>query len=180
MIFVQEQLPRATPLLCLDLDGTVRHGLDELGRFVNGPEDVIVFPEAVTMMRRWKVGGGRIIAVSNQGGIALGHVSAEKVRAAMIKTFNDSSQLFDRMQWCSHHPDAQDLEMSSCWCRKPKPGLIIEQVVDLARDCDEYYPPYMALMVGDREEDRQCAELAGIEFQWAAEWRAQAAVGSVA
>jgi hypothetical protein len=45
---------RRTPLLCLDLDGTVRHGKDELGHFVNGPEDVIVFPEAVEMMRRWK------------------------------------------------------------------------------------------------------------------------------
>lgn len=185
IIFPAEVKPRPTPLLCLDLDGTVREGKDDaLGRFVNGPEDVRVFPEAVTMMRRWKVGGGRIIAVSNQGGIALGHVSAEQVRAAMVETFNQSSQLFDRMQWCSHHPDAQDLEMARCWCRKPLPGLIIEQVVDLVRvyekeESPEYYPPYMMLMVGDRPEDEECARLAGIQFQWAAEWRAQAAVGSV-
>jgi D-glycero-D-manno-heptose 1,7-bisphosphate phosphatase len=181
VIFEGWEPPRPTPLLCLDLDGTVRQGPDDaLGKFVNGPEDVRVFPEAVTMMHRWKVGGGgRIIAVSNQGGIALGHVAAEAVRAAMIETFNQSRQFFDRMQWCSHHPDAQVLEMTSCWCRKPLPGLIIEQAVDMARDFNEYYPPYMALMVGDRPEDEECARLAGISFQWAAEWRAQAAVGQI-
>lgn len=41
-----------TPVLWLDLDGTVRHGKDELGHFVNNAADVVVFPEAVQMMRR--------------------------------------------------------------------------------------------------------------------------------
>jgi D-glycero-D-manno-heptose 1,7-bisphosphate phosphatase len=66
---------RAVPVLYLDLDGTVRHGKDELGRFVNGPEDVVVFPEAVERMRKWKQGGGRIIGVSNQGAWRLGSSS---------------------------------------------------------------------------------------------------------
>lgn len=44
-------MEKAVPVLYLDLDGTVRQGKDDgLGRFVNGPEDVIVFPEAVEMM----------------------------------------------------------------------------------------------------------------------------------
>lgn len=166
----------AVPLLCLDLDGTVREGKDDpLGKFVNGPEDVRVFPDAVTMMRRWKVAGGRIIGCSNQGGIALGYVTTELVRAAMMETARQCSGLFDRIQWCSHHPDAQDLEMANCWCRKPKPGLIIEQAIDLTHEYEgEYYPPYMALMVGDRDEDETCARLAGIAFQWADEWRSMA------
>lgn len=29
-------------------------------------------------------------------------------------------------------------------------------------------------MVGDRPEDEECARLAGLDFQWAAGWRAQA------
>jgi hypothetical protein len=101
---------RRVPLLCLDLDSTVRKGKSELGRFVHGPGDVEVFPEAVEMMRRWKNAGGRIIGVSNQGGVANG----------------------------------------------------------------EIYPPYMGLMVGDRPEDQECARLAGLDFQWAADWRSQA------
>lgn len=166
----------AVPVLYLDLDGTVRQGKDDaLGRFVNGPEDVVVFPEAVEMMRRWKDGGGRIVAVSNQGGVALGIVSAHNVAAAMVETQRQAGDLFDKIAWCSHHPNADHPEMARCWCRKPSPGLIIESALDLARHYGEYYPPYMGLMVGDRPEDEECARLAGLAFEDAASWRARAA-----
>lgn len=168
---------RAVPVLDLDLDGTVRHGKDELGRFVNGPEDVVVFPEAVEMMRRWKNGGGRIIAVSNQGGVALGIVSYAKVAAAMRATYVQSERLFDKIAFCTHHPNAEHPDMARCWCRKPSPGLVIESALEVASRYGEYYPPYMGLMVGDRPEDEECARLAGLDFQWAADWRAQAVSG---
>jgi D-glycero-D-manno-heptose 1,7-bisphosphate phosphatase len=167
---------KATPLLAVDLDGTVRHGKDELGHFVNCPDDVVIFPEAVEMMRRWKQGGGRVIAVSNQGGIALGHMSAEVNAATMMQTFDLSGRLFDRIVWCSHHPAAKDPEMARCWCRKPSPGLIIEGALNIAWKFNEYYPPHMGLMVGDRPEDEECARLAGLDFVWAHEWRALATV----
>lgn len=166
---------RAVPVLYLDIDGTVREGKDDpLGRFVNGPEDVRVFPAAVEMMRRWKAGGGRIIGVSNQGGIALGIVSTTKVAAAMTETHRQAGELFDKIAWCSHHPDAKHPEMARCWCRKPSPGLLIEAALDLAAHHHEYYPPYMGLMVGDRDEDQLCAKAAGLDFTWAADWRAKA------
>jgi len=169
---------RPTPVLYLDIDGTVRQGKDDaLGRFVNGPEDVVVFPEAVEMMRRWKQGGGRIIGVSNQGGIALGIVDERQVAAAMVATYAQAEQLFDKIAYCKHHPDAPHPEMARCWCRKPKAGLLIESALDLAaQHPGEIYPPYMGLMVGDRSEDEACAEAAGLDFQWAADWRAQAEV----
>lgn len=172
----QIEIPQV-PLLCLDLDGTVRQGKDdELGKFVNGPEDVRVFPEAVEMMRRWKNGKGRIIAVSNQGGVALGLVSADDVYDAMNETYIQCDGLFDMICVCTHHPDAPRPENARCWCRKPRPGLIIDAVSQMAQIFGERYPPYMALMVGDRPEDEQCAEMAGIDFLWAKEWRAQATV----
>ena len=172
------QVPeKAVPVLYLDLDGTVRQGKDdELGRFVNGPEDVVVFPEAVEMMRRWKAGGGRIIAVSNQGGVALGIVSYAKVAEAMRKTYVDTERLFDKIAFCVHHPKAEHPEMARCWCRKPSPGLIIESALEVSRHFGEFYPPYMGLMVGDRPEDEECARLAGLDFQWAADWRTQASL----
>lgn len=163
------------PVLYLDLDGTVRHGYDELDRFVNGPDDVVVFPEAVELMRRWKAGGGRIIGVSNQGGIALGYQSEKDCANAMIRTHEHCQGLFDKIAWCRHHPEAAHPEMARCWCRKPAPGLLIEAALDVARRYPgEIYPPYMALMVGDRTEDKECAAIAGIEFRWAADWRAEA------
>jgi D-glycero-D-manno-heptose 1,7-bisphosphate phosphatase len=163
---------RAVPLLVLDLDGTVRHGKDELGRFVNTAADVIVFPEAVAQMKAWKSKGGRIIAVSNQGGIALGHMSFADCLAAMVRTHELTGRLFDKIAFCRHHPNAIDPEYARCWCRKPSPGLLIETALDMAREHNEMYPPYMGLFVGDRPEDEECARLAGFAFQWAKDWRA--------
>ena len=167
---------RRVPLLILDLDGTVREGKDDaLGRFVNSREDVRVFPEAVVQMRRWKAAGGRIVGASNQGGIALGIVSMEAIAGAMMETYKQAGQLFDKIAWCQHHPDAKDPEMAVCWCRKPAPGGIIECALLLARERGEMYPPHMGLFVGDREEDRECARIINFPFQWAADWRRGAA-----
>lgn len=167
-------IEKRVPVLYLDLDGTVRQGKDDaLGRFVNGPEDVIIFPETIEQMRRWKQGGGRIIAVSNQGGVALGLVAYKKVAAAMIETDRQTDHLFDKIAWCVHHPNAEDPEMARCWCRKPSPGLLIESALALAHKHGEMYPPHLGLFVGDRSEDEQCARLAGLDFKWAADWRAE-------
>lgn len=165
----------AVPVLYLDIDGTVRHGKDELGHFVNGAGDVVVFPEAVEQMRRWKANGGRIVGVSNQGGIALGIVDVGDVASAMMETQRQCDDLFDRIMWCSHHPSAEDPEMARCWCRKPSAGAIAEAVHGLdGLAPDEVYPPHLGLMVGDRPEDEQCAANAMLDFQWAADWRATA------
>lgn len=162
---------KAVKLLVLDLDGTVRHGFDELGRFVNGPDDVIIFPEAVEQMKKWKDKGGRIIAISNQGGIALGYLTLEICLETMKKTDTLTHFLFDEIVICRHHPHAVDPEYANCWCRKPSPGMLIEAAIKLAGIYNEYYPPYMGLFVGDRKEDQECAKLAGFPFMWANEWR---------
>lgn len=165
---------RRVPLLILDLDGTVRQGKDDaLGRFVSGPQDVVVFPEAVEQMRRWKAKGGRIIGATNQGGIALGLVSVDAAAAAVLETYRQCDGLFDRVVMCMHHPDASIPEMARCWCRKPAPGLVIEGALGLARHWREMYPPHMALFVGDRDEDQQCAKTLNIDFVWAKDWRAE-------
>lgn len=167
--------PKKVPLLVLDIDGTVREGKDDsLGRFVNGPDDVRVFPAAVANIRRWKARGGRVIGVSNQGGVALGILSMGDMVAAMRETARQCNSLFDALSACCHHPDAPDPEFAWCWCRKPSPGPLVESAVLLAQRYGEMYPPHMGLFVGDRPEDEECARLAGFPFQNAAQWRAMA------
>lgn len=167
--------PRETPVLYVDLDSTVRHGFDELGRFVHGVNDVVIFPEAVVMMRRWRDAGGRIAGVTNQGGVALGHVDQATVVQALMMTNVLCGSLFDTIHACFHHPDAPDPVMARCWCRKPSPGAIAMACQGLRGDLKgEVYPAHLALFVGDRPEDEACAAAAMIDFQWAAEWRALA------
>lgn len=165
---------RPVPVLYLDIDGTVREGKDDaLGRFVNGPDDVVVFPQAVHRMREWKATtGGRIVGCSNQGGIAMGLVSHAAVIAAMHETQRQADGLFEHICLCPHHPLSDDPEMSNCWCRKPSPGLVIEAATALVKSHPgEIYPPAYGLFVGDRPEDADCARMAGLRFQDAQGWR---------
>jgi D-glycero-D-manno-heptose 1,7-bisphosphate phosphatase len=160
-----------TAVLYLDIDGTVRHGFDELGRFVNGSDDVVVFPEVPDLLAEYKARGWRIVGVSNQGGIALGHLTMAACVDAMIETQSQCRGAFDKILWCQHHPEASHQEMSRCWCRKPKAGLIFEAAHALRDKHVEIYPPYMALMAGDRAEDEGCADAADIDFLPAHVWR---------
>lgn len=164
-------MSKAVPVLYLDLDGTVRHGKDQLGIFVNKPEDVVVFPEALQRMREYKKFGWRIVAITNQGGVALGFMDFKIAMAILAETQLQCRQSFDQMMMCIHHPDAKEPEMAVCWCRKPRIGNIVEAALRLGQRHDEYYPPHMALFVGDRPEDKDCAESAGIRFMDAKEWR---------
>lgn len=169
-------MPKATekrvPVLYADMDGTVRWGKNELGRFVNGPDDVRLFDGMAGMLWRYKKLGWRIVGVSNQGGIALGLVSFEQVAAAMLETQEQARGAFDKIAFCQHHPNADDPEMAMCWCRKPRAGLVIDAAIAMAdKYPGEMYPPHLALFVGDRPEDAGCAENAGVRFMAASEWR---------
>jgi D-glycero-D-manno-heptose 1,7-bisphosphate phosphatase len=163
---------KMTRVLYLDLDGTVRFGYDELGRFVNTLKDVTVFPQVPPLLHAYKKAGWRIVAVSNQGGISLGHMTMHDCIGAMQETNRQCDFLFDKIAWCQHHPDASDPEYARCWCRKPRIGLLVESALALAQAHFEYYPPHLSLFVGDRPEDRECAEAANIDFMEAKEWRA--------
>lgn len=162
---------QATPVLYLDLDDTVRKGQTTLGRFVNKASDVEVFPEVPMILKEYKRHGWRIVGISNQGGIALGLLSMEECGRAMLETQKQCKGAFDKILFCTHHPDATDPEYAVCWCRKPRIGLILEACHALSAQFNEYYPPHLALFVGDRPEDEQCASNAGIKFVEASEWR---------
>jgi D-glycero-D-manno-heptose 1,7-bisphosphate phosphatase len=166
---------KRTPVLYLDIDGTVRWGKDELGRFVNGPADVRVFDGVPQLLASYKALGWRIVGVSNQGGIALGIMSMQECARAMMETQRQAGDTFDKIAWCSHHPNAKDPEMAVCWCRKPRAGLVIEAALNMAdRYRGEIYPPHLGLFVGDRPEDADCAAAAGLSFMAASEWRSGA------
>ena len=158
-------------VLYTDIDGTIRWGKDELGRFVNGPEDVRVFDEVPKLLHDYKRLGWRIVGITNQGGIALGHMDTQTCIEALDETQRQTGNMFDKIVFCPHHPQADDAYMAICWCRKPKAGLVIEAAMSLSIMNYEIYPPHMGIFVGDRPEDEQCAQAAGLTFWEAEEWR---------
>lgn len=166
--------PKAVPVLYLDLDGTVRKGFDELGKFVKNADDVFVFPEVPDIINKYRAKGYRVVAITNQGGFALGHITRQDLRSQIEETQRQCKYLFDKMLACTHHPDAKEEEFAICFCRKPRIGLVVNACSALNEMYrNEYYPPHMALFVGDREEDKGCAENANIKFMDAKEWRSK-------
>jgi D-glycero-D-manno-heptose 1,7-bisphosphate phosphatase len=163
---------KPTPVLYTDIDGTIRKGKDELGHFVNRASDVEVFEEVPYILRQYQSAGWRIVGISNQGGIALGVITAYEARKAMIETAKQCEDPFVTIAMCPHHPDAKETDAAVCWCRKPRAGLVVQAALQMsAMISSEFYPPHLALFVGDRPEDRGCADAANITFMDAAEWR---------
>lgn len=155
-----------TGILFLDIDGTVRKGYNELGYFVNSPEDVEVYPEAINRIAEWKDRGGRIVGVSNQGGIEAGHTTYDSVRAAMRETNRQTAWLFDAIHFCPH------IVAGRCFCRKPGVGLLFAAMFDLGPKHKEVYSLSQSCMVGDMWEDMACAQRMGLPFLRASDWRA--------
>lgn len=166
------QKSKAVPVLYLDLDGTVRKGFDELGKFVKNADDVFVFPEVPDIIDKYRAKGYRVVAITNQGGFALNYFTEADLKSQIEETQRQCKYRFDKMMACIHHPDAINEEYAICFCRKPRIGLVVYAVTELSKTYpNEYYPPHMALFVGDREEDKECADNANIKFMDAKEWR---------
>lgn len=161
----------ATWLLLVDLDGTVRYGPGQLGgRFVNQPHDVQVFPEAPGLLQAWRANGGHVVGVTNQGGVALGFMDLYTARLTLDETDRQCGGVFNNLLMCPHHPGVgSELEASgTCWCRKPRPGLVYQH---FAANPGVQYLPDQTLMVGDRSEDRGLAQALDVRFLRADLWR---------
>lgn len=167
---------KPTPILFLDLDGTVRYSSDP-GGFIHDPVDVEIYNGVVDILKSYKAKGWRIVSISNQGGIAMGYVTEHQVARNMQETNRMCANLFDRMYWCIHHPSAEADDFSSkeeksiCLCRKPRIGYVINAMLSLSEQYGDDYRPYTCLFVGDRAEDEGCAKASGIPFMGAEKWR---------
>lgn len=102
--------------------------------------------------------GFQRIVVSNQPGVAKGHFTA----AQLERTHERLSELlpFEALYACLHHPEGapggDPLFITSCECRKPRPGLLLqaarERNIELAR----------SVFIGDSTDDVSAGKAAGV------------------
>ena len=98
--------------------------------------------------------GYQLIVVTNQSGIARGYYQEEdfqKLTQWMLGQFTNQGLRILDVFFCPHGPE------STCSCRKPKPGMLLEARGKYNIDMKNSW------MIGDKEADVQAANAAGIE-----------------
>lgn len=151
-------------LYCFDMDGTL------VSNYMDNPDKDYhtwrVLPGRVEKLRQIQERGDTITIVTNQGGVAFGHVTEQeawnKIDAAALACGlrPDTIRTYVCFDDARGLPRYSDPERAAR--RKPSGAMIREAIND--------YPDaasYGVLMVGDRSEDEAAARDAGVSFQWA-------------
>lgn len=156
---------KLTPALCLDWDGTIRRSKSG-ATFIKDWKDIELIPDMERIIWRYRDHGHIIIGISNQAGVAHGFklpMEIERERDATIELFERNP--FHIVEVCFH--DGKGNVEPYCHrslLRKPDYGMLA------IAEGDAYNHGYIidwdkSLFVGDRPEDEQCAENAGIFFR---------------
>ena len=157
------------PALCLDLDGTVRYS--RRGKFIEVPGDIVLFDGAEAKLWEYRNNDWLICGVTNQGGVAFNIKTPQQEEFEIDFMF----ALFDKnpfhlLQSCYHHEKGKHPAFGHrSLFRKPDIGMLAMLEFEafnagIVIDWDK------SLFVGDRPEDKECAERAHIGFQWAWEF----------
>ena len=103
--------------------------------------------------------GYKVILVSNQPGVAKGHMSEEnfdKIRGKMKKELAEEGAFLDKEYYCFHHPEAKiERFKANCECRKPKSGMFLRAAKDTDIDLSQSW------MIGDGLTDIKAGKSAG-------------------
>ncbi len=167
-----------TKILFVDCDGTIRTPKSG-AKFINDPHDQMLIDGVEKALEIASKRFDKIIGITNQAGIAAGHKSMNDAIKEQLITLQLAPQL-NSILFC---PDFEGLECWKCYrpqevmqvaglyeeidliqYRKPHPGMIEYGLIENKADRAECW------MIGDRSEDEEAAQNAGINFLPADPW----------
>lgn len=139
----------------LDRDGTLTHPR----HYPSKPADLVLYEDAVPLLRQLKRRGALLIVITNQSGIARGLFSGEEfavAQADLERRLASRGVRLDAVYHCPHHPDGTVPVLSvRCACRKPEPGLLLRAAADHGVDLSRSW------MIGDALTDIEAGRRAG-------------------
>ena len=133
----------------LDRDGVINKEVEYLFRIADFKFNEGVFDACLYFQNL----DYKIIIISNQSGIARGYYSERdylELTKWMLDQFNIKGISILDIFYCPHGPE------STCDCRKPKPGMLIEAKNKYNISMKDSW------MIGDSESDIKAANAAGI------------------
>jgi len=139
----------------IDKDGTLIKNVP-----YNINTDLIEFEDdAIVALQLLQDCGYQLIIISNQPGIALAYFTDKEVRQVfqyIQDRLHQHGVILDGYYYCPH--DAQGIRMpyaKACYCRKPKPGLLLQAAMEHDIDLERSW------MIGDILNDTEAGNRAG-------------------
>ena len=149
------------PAIFLDRDGVINKEVDLLHR-ADQMELIEGAGEAVKYINEK---GYLAVVVTNQPVIARNLCTFEElnfIHAKLETLLGEQHAYLNAIYFCPHHPDSGFLEERKeykikCNCRKPEPGMLQKAAEEWNIDIPN------SIMIGDREQDVQAGENAGVK-----------------
>jgi D-glycero-D-manno-heptose 1,7-bisphosphate phosphatase len=136
-------------LVILDRDGTINEDSDA---YIKSVAEWRPVPGSLEAIARLSQAGYRLVVATNQSGIARGlfdTTTLVSIHDTLQRAAAQAGGRIDAFFFCPHAAD------SSCQCRKPKPGMLIEIARRFNVSLADTY------MVGDSHRDVEAAAAAG-------------------
>ncbi|MGH7440913.1 MAG: HAD-IIIA family hydrolase, partial [Polyangiaceae bacterium] len=128
------------------------------------PDQLRLLPGAVEGMRAFQDAGFTLAIATNQPAPAKGQFSAAAVKRtndALVARLADAGVRVAAVEVCMHHPEGgpggDPALVTSCDCRKPRAGMLVELLSRLSGDAATSW------MVGDSEGDVRAGRTAGMK-----------------
>lgn len=139
----------------LDRDGTMVHPR----HYPSRPEHLILFDGIEHGLRTLQSAGFRLVAITNQSGIARGLFTEEDLdamHASLRRNLAALGVFLDAIYYCPHHPQGTVPDLAiACDCRKPSPGMLQRAAAELDLDLSRSW------FLGDILDDVEAGNRAG-------------------
>lgn len=109
-----------TKLVILDRDGVINYDSPD---YIKSPPEWIALPGSMEAIAILNQKNFKVAIATNQSGIGRGYYSQatfEAIHNKLIATLDTVNGKIDKLAYCPH------ITADNCFCRKPKPGMIIE------------------------------------------------------
>jgi D-glycero-D-manno-heptose 1,7-bisphosphate phosphatase len=139
------------PAIFLDRDGVL---IENKSDYVRDWSQVKIIPEAIHALSLATATNYKIVIVTNQSAVGRGLVlqaTADEINRRLINLIHHHGGQVDGVYMCPHKPD------DDCFCRKPRPGLLLQAARDLSLDLQRSW------MIGDAWSDLQAGQRAGVQ-----------------
>ena len=140
---------KKTNAIFLDRDGVLNK---ERKDYVKNVNELEIINEIETPLKLLKKKGYLLIVITNQSAINRGYTTHESVKKihSKLNTYLEKFDVhIDKFYYCPHRPN------ENCYCRKPKPGLLLQAAKDFDIDLKNSW------MIGASLTDTEAATSVG-------------------